>query len=197
MQLPCPGVARTVCPHRPIRVLLKQVAFLWHRIHAACVHCFALLWCRTHAVCVLDLAPGGGLATHGALVRGWPCGVQMLKRGLFLLLAAAATLGTVRPPVPIAGGAKCPRFPFALCPRLWDERHVPSHEVDDVTLYGEGLVWREHWALWLLVASIALASCSAASIRGARPCSVPVAASAAPAAAASAHLLHRLSCVDA
>lgn len=92
--------------------------------------------------------------------------MQMLKRYLFLLLAAAATLGTVRPPVPIAGGAKCPRFPFALCPRLWDERHVPSHEVDDVILYGEGLVWQEHWALWLLVASIALAGASAASIRG-------------------------------
>ena len=90
----------------------------------------------------------------------------MFKRYLFLLLAAAATMGTVRPPVPIAGGAKCPRFPFALCPRLWDERHVPSHEVDDVLLYGEGLVWQEHWALWLLVASIALAGGSAASIRG-------------------------------
>jgi hypothetical protein len=94
----------------------------------------------------------------------------MLKRYIFLLLAAAATLGTVRPPVPIAGGAKCPRFPFALCPRLWDERHVPSHEVDDVILYGEGLVWQEHWALWLLVASIALAAGSASSMRGAAQC---------------------------
>ena len=97
--------------------------------------------------------------------------MQFLKQSIFLLLAAAATLGTVRPPVPIAGGAKCPRTPFKLCPRLWDERHVPAHEVDDVLLYGEGLVWREHWALWLLVASVALAGASATSIGGA--CSQP------------------------
>lgn len=95
--------------------------------------------------------------------------VQMLKRALFLVVAAAATLATVRPPVPIAGGAACPRLPFKLCPRLWDERHVPAHEADDIELYGEGLVWRENWPLWLLVLSIALAGLAGVSVQRTPP----------------------------
>lgn len=83
--------------------------------------------------------------------------LQALKRYLFLLLAAAAMLITIQPPLPIRGGAKCPRLPFHLCPRLWDETHVPAHAVDDINLYAEGLTWREHWALWLLMVAIVLA----------------------------------------
>lgn len=86
---------------------------------------------------------------------------QALKRYLFLGVAAAAMLAVVRPPLPIRGGAKCPRLPFHLCPRLWDETHVPSHAVDDVNVYGGGLEWRTHWALWLLVLAVALAALAA------------------------------------
>jgi hypothetical protein len=84
------------------------------------------------------------------------CNLQVLKRYLFLLLAAAVMLITIQPPLPIRGGARCPRLPFHLCPRLWDETHVPVHAVDDVNLYAEGLSWREHWALWLLMGAIVL-----------------------------------------
>eukprot|EP00892_Ulva_mutabilis_P002875 jgi/Ulvmu1/12589/UM092_0019.1 len=107
-------------------------------------------------------------ATAAPLVYTWFPHSVTLKRGLFLLVAAAATLATVRPPVPIAGGAACPRLPFKLCPRLWDERHVPAHEADDVELYGEGLVWRENWPLWLLVLSIALAGLAGISVQRGR-----------------------------
>jgi hypothetical protein len=81
---------------------------------------------------------------------------QALRRNLFLLAAAAAMLAVIQPPVPVAGGPRCPRLPFHLCPRLWDETHVPRPGVDDVNLYGEGTSWRTHWALWLLMAAVVL-----------------------------------------
>jgi hypothetical protein len=87
--------------------------------------------------------------------------LQMLKRFLFLGMAGAVMLMVIRPPLPIRGGAKCPRLPFHLCPRLWDETHVPMHETDDINIYGGGLAWREHWALWLLVLAIVLAGFAA------------------------------------
>ena len=89
--------------------------------------------------------------------------MQTLRRYLVLAFAAAAALAVVRPPVPIAGGARCPRLPFHWCPRLWDETHVPQHGADDVNLYGEGTSWREHWALWLLLGAIALGALAAAA----------------------------------
>lgn len=112
----------------------------------------------------------------------------MLKRYLFLLVAAAATLATVRPPVPIAGGAACPRLPFKFCPRLWDERHVPAHDAADAALYGEALVWRDNWPLWLLVLSIALAGLAGVSVQRAPPLR-RVLAIASPAATSQAVLI--------
>ena len=36
------------------------------------------------------------------------------------------------------GGARCPdNLPFGLCPRLWDEAHVPTHLRDDAAIYGD------------------------------------------------------------
>ena len=92
--------------------------------------------------------------------------VQVLKRYLFLALAAAAMLAVIKPPFPVTGGPKCPRLPFHWCPRLWDETHVPMSTVDDINLYGEGTSWREHWALWALMKGIVLAVLSATSKHG-------------------------------
>ena len=71
----------------------------------------------------------------------------------------------------LQGGALCPNLPFGLCPRIWDEEHVPEHEIDDVSMYGEGVAQREHWPLWMLVAAVlagllALTSGSRASSGG-------------------------------
>ena len=54
-------------------------------------------------------------------------------------------LVVMQPPLPIRGGARCPQLPLALCPRLWDERHVPLHEVEDVELWGRGMARKDHW----------------------------------------------------
>jgi hypothetical protein len=62
-------------------------------------------------------------------------------------------LALLQPPLPRIGGAACPQLPFALCPRLWDERHVPMHGADDVAVWGSGLGRREHWPRWLLVSA--------------------------------------------
>ncbi|GLC46128.1 hypothetical protein PLESTB_001193000 [Pleodorina starrii] len=74
---------------------------------------------------------------------------------------AAAAVGLVgallvmlQPPMPLAGGARCPRLPLSLCPRLWDERHVPMHSAEDVEVWGRGLSRREHWPRWLLIAAV-------------------------------------------
>ena len=71
----------------------------------------------------------------------------------------------------LQGGALCPNLPFGLCPRIWDEGHVPEHEIDDVSMYGEGVAQREHWPIWMLVAAVlaglmALTSGSRASFAG-------------------------------
>ena len=71
----------------------------------------------------------------------------------------------------LQGGALCPSLPFGLCPRIWDEGHVPEHEVDDVSMYGEGAAQREHWPLWMLVGAVlagllALTSGGRASLGG-------------------------------
>lgn len=85
--------------------------------------------------------------------------VVRLVAGVGLLGVAIALL---KPPLPIAGGAACPRLPFALCPRLWDARHVPMHEADDAAAWAAGLARREHWPRWLLVAAAALGVAGAA-----------------------------------
>lgn len=75
------------------------------------------------------------------------------KRTLLLVGALGVSLALLRPPLFVRGGAQCPHLPFGLCPRLWDEGHVPEHEQDDVAMYGDGIRRREHWAVWLLVAA--------------------------------------------
>lgn len=51
----------------------------------------------------------------------------------------------------LQGGARCPDLPLGLCPRLWDERHIPSRDADDVAIYGAGLARKQNWPAWLLV----------------------------------------------
>lgn len=77
------------------------------------------------------------------------------KRLIILFSSFGLLLVILTPPLPIEGGIKCPsNIPFDLCPRLWDERHVPHHETDDVEIYGLGLGRREHWPIWLLVFAV-------------------------------------------
>ena len=60
------------------------------------------------------------------------------KRALLLAAVLAALLVLLRPPLPVGGGAECPQgLPLGLCPRLWDAGHVPEHEEDDVSVWGE------------------------------------------------------------
>lgn len=83
------------------------------------------------------------------------------------ILLLGALLALLAPPLPRTGGAACPpHLPFALCPRLWDERHVPLQGDDDAAVWGEGLGRREHWPRWLLVAAAAL---GVAGMTGAGP----------------------------
>ena len=51
----------------------------------------------------------------------------------------------------LQGGARCPDLPLGLCPRLWDERHIPSRDADDAAIYGAGLARKQNWPAWLLV----------------------------------------------
>ena len=76
-----------------------------------------------------------------------------LKRFVILMASLGILLALLRPPLPIKGGAECPKLPLALCPRLWDASHTPEHEEDDVAVYGDGLRRREHWPLWLIVSA--------------------------------------------
>lgn len=76
------------------------------------------------------------------------------KRLVAVTAAAGVLLVLLRPPMPVKGGTLCPNLPFGLCPRIWDEGHVPEHEVDDVSMYGAGVLQREHWPLWMLVAAV-------------------------------------------
>lgn len=49
------------------------------------------------------------------------------------------------------GFAVCPNLPFGLCPRLWDEAHMPEAEADDASLYGSDSAGSNPAAAWLLV----------------------------------------------
>ena len=73
------------------------------------------------------------------------------RRVAVLIGSLGLLLILLRPPLPIKGGAECPKLPLALCPRLWDASHTPRRELDDVAVYGDGLRRREHWPLWLVV----------------------------------------------
>jgi hypothetical protein len=70
-----------------------------------------------------------------------------------MISVSGLVLAMLQPPLPRIGGAACPQLPFALCPRLWDERHVPMHDADDAAVWGSGLGRREHWPRWLLMAA--------------------------------------------
>lgn len=80
---------------------------------------------------------------------------------LALLAIAGALLILLQPPMPIRGGARCPQLPLSLCPRLWDERHIPIHGTEDVEMWGRGLSRKEHWPRWMLVAACLLGAGSA------------------------------------
>ncbi|GIM00281.1 hypothetical protein Vretimale_5429, partial [Volvox reticuliferus] len=77
-----------------------------------------------------------------------------VARSAVALALVGALLVLLQPPLPLAGGARCPHLPLALCPRLWDERHVPMHSAEDVEVWGRGLSRREHWPRWLLIAAV-------------------------------------------
>ncbi|MEW5297524.1 MAG: hypothetical protein WDW36_000729 [Sanguina aurantia] len=83
-------------------------------------------------------------------------------RTLATLAVAGVLLLLLQPPLPLRGGARCPRLPLALCPRLWDEHHVPMRGVEDMGAWGTGLSRREHWPRWLLV-GVAMAGTPLAS----------------------------------
>jgi hypothetical protein len=81
---------------------------------------------------------------------------QTAVRVVLTIGVSGLLLALLQPPLPRIGGAACPQLPFALCPRLWDERHVPMHGADDVAVWGSGLGRREHWPRWLLVSAAGL-----------------------------------------
>jgi hypothetical protein len=134
------------------------------------------------AVGALALVAAAGCAP---LVARYCRGSAAAKRALLLLAAAGALLALLRPPLPLAGGAACPAFlPFRLCPRLWDEGHVPEHEQDDAAIWGDGLRRREHWPLWLLAAAALLGLAAATAPPRGRRAGAPLRAPQAAAAAA-------------
>lgn len=90
----------------------------------ACVHCTCLWY------------------PHAAL--------QLPQRMVGMLGAAGLLLALLQPPVPMTGGARCPKLPLSLCPRLWDERHVPLVDAEDVEVWGLGLARKDHWPRWVV-----------------------------------------------
>ncbi|WPT14438.1 hypothetical protein PSENEW3_00000568 [Picochlorum sp. SENEW3] len=110
---------------------------------------------------VLDRKPSEALAA-GSLLLAIAVGLLPMinayyaqyegpRRAAVLIGSFGLLLILLRPPLPIKGGAECPKLPLALCPRLWDASHTPRREQDDVAVYGDGLRRREHWPLWLVV----------------------------------------------
>ncbi|KAK9785342.1 hypothetical protein WJX73_005937 [Symbiochloris irregularis] len=84
-----------------------------------------------------------------------------IRRVVLLAGAFGLTLVLLQPPLPIQGGAECPHLPFGLCPRIWDDMHVPERLADDAAIWGDPyMAARAHWPLWLLAAA-AVAALSA------------------------------------
>ena len=97
----------------------------------------------------LVLACAGGCAPIAAVQFPAAAGA---RRALALAAAAGALLLLLRPPLPAQGGWACPRWLLlGLCPRLWDEAHMPGAEEDDAAIYGEALARRKHWPAWMLL----------------------------------------------
>ena len=100
------------------------------------------------------------------------CAHRPGARRLVASLACAGLLvAWLQPPLPtsdwgpLSFGARCPttRLPFALCWRLWDERHVPARAEDDAAVWASALLTGEGggghaWHRWMLVAATALLS---------------------------------------
>ena len=57
---------------------------------------------------------------------------QVALRLIALTAMSGVLLVFLQPPMPLRGGARCPKLPLSLCPRLWDERHIPMHGTEDV-----------------------------------------------------------------
>lgn len=172
LMVPVLGVALAVTP--PILVHGEESGLAprrrghllpWQGIGLATAVVFAVIAAR-YAIydmlhMLLNRPPSEALATGALLVAAavgclplvskYYAASPQAKRALLLTAAAGILLMLLRPPLPVSGGAKCPRLPFGLCPRLWNERHAPQHEEDDISVYGDGLRRREHWPLWLLV----------------------------------------------
>ncbi|QDZ19924.1 hypothetical protein HOP50_03g24420 [Chloropicon primus] len=135
--------------------------------HAASI-ALAVLYARFTVFDVLQALlgsrPNEGLLVGSLLIGSSAACVPMLRahfpfsqagrRLVISVLASGLVIALVRPPMPIAGGARCPRLPFELCPRLWDSDHRPEHEADDVAIYGDLVQRREHWPKWLLVVAV-------------------------------------------
>lgn len=58
--------------------------------------------------------------------------VKVALRLIALTVMSGVVLIFLQPPMPIRGGSRCPKLPLSLCPRLWDERHIPMHGTEDV-----------------------------------------------------------------
>lgn len=57
--------------------------------------------------------------------------LQAVRRTLSCVVLLGVLLVVLQPPLPLRGGSACPHLPLALCPRLWDERHIPLHSSED------------------------------------------------------------------
>eukprot|EP00798_Chlamydomonas_sp_ICE-L_P021509 gene21509-28492_t len=85
---------------------------------------------------------------------------QTVVRSMAILVMTGALLILMQPPLPIHTGARCPKLPLSLCPRLWDERHIPMHNSEDVEVWGRGLSRQEHWPRWFLIAATVMGMCA-------------------------------------
>ena len=146
---------------RRLRMSHAQAAGHALAVLAACIYArFAafdvlvlITWHRPSEGLLVGVLLGGAAVGCAPLAWAHLPHSPRAKKAVLALGLAAAVLALVQPPFPVVGGAYCPRLPFRLCPRLWDEGHVPEHEQDDVDIYGEVLGPRSHWAKWLLVAA--------------------------------------------
>lgn len=98
----------------------------------------------------LLIAIAGGLYP---LVRRFFAHVAAVRKAVAVLFCVGALTAVLQPPTSVIGGAVCPRLPFGLCPRLWDDAHFPAHEADDAAIYG-ATDRAVQWPVWLLVAAV-------------------------------------------
>lgn len=75
------------------------------------------------------------------------------RKLLVILSLFSLLILLLEPPFPVQSGAECPNLPFGLCPRLWDEEHIPEHLLDDTLIYGGQARGAHQYSVWLLVAA--------------------------------------------